>query len=159
MGESQINAGETRLDKMSRVMSLMQRMKLFGARCWRGKQVFQRWPEKVSIADAPEENCLINSKSQDGEYLIAVDNFGVRFVSPGSTGEQFQRGFLFHDEAMERLTRWGAKENIVEFVVQSVSPQRPNAGRVPMIIRLSSTGAVDIAYAIHTIQNERRAAR
>jgi len=157
--EFKIDAEATRLQKMSFVMSLTQKMKLFGAYFWLGKQIFQCAPEKQSIPDAPEENCRINAKTDNDEYWIVVDVFGIRFVSPSVTGKQFQRGFLFHDEAMERVVRWGAKQNVVEFVVQSINPKQPKAGRVPMTIRLMSTGAVDIAYAIHTIQNERKAAR
>jgi len=156
--EAKIDHGATRIQKMSYIVSLMQKMKLFGACYWAAKQVWNVAPDKVSIPEAPEEVCKINAKGDDDEYWVVVDAFGVRFVAPSSgPGKQFQRGFLFHDEAMERIIRWGAKQNIVEFVVQTINPAKPKAGRQPMTIRLASTGAVDIAYAIHSIQNERRA--
>jgi len=156
--EAKIDHKATRIQKMSYIVSLMQKMKLFGACYWAAKQVYQVAADKVSIPEAPEDVCTINAKGQDDEYWVVVDAFGVRFVAPSSgPGKQFQRGFLFHDEAMERIIRWGAKQNVVEFVVQTINPAKPKAGRVPMTIRLASTGAVDIAYAIHSIQNERRA--
>jgi myosin heavy subunit len=155
--EGRLDPQETRLQKMSRIVSLVQKMKLFGAYYWLGRQVYSVAPEKVSIPDAPEENCKINPKQQEDEYWVVVDVFGVRFVTPTTqSGKQFQRGFLYHDEAMERIIRWGAKQNVVEFVVQTVNPANPKAGRVPMAIRIASTGAVDVAYCIHCIQNERK---
>jgi len=155
--ESRLDPNESRLQKMSRIVSLCQKMKLFGAYYWLGRQVYSVSADKVSIPDAPAENCKINPKQQEDEYWAVVDVFGVRFVAPtAQAGKQFQRGFLFHDEAMERIIRWGAKQNVVEFVVQTVNPTAPKAGRVPMSVRIASTGAVDIAYAIHCIQNERK---
>jgi len=148
--ESRLDPAELRLQKMSRIVSLVQKIKLFGAYYWLGRQVYSVAPEKVSIPDAPEENCKINPKQQEDEYWVVVDVFGVRFVTPTTqSGKQFQRGFLYHDEAMERIIRWGAKQNVVEFVVQTVNPSNPKAGRVPMAIRIASTGAVDVAYCIH----------
>merc|ERR1719329_418570 len=59
--ESKIDAEATHMPKMSYVMSLMQKMKLFGSYYWLGKQIFQLVPEKMLIPDAPEEHCRINS--------------------------------------------------------------------------------------------------
>jgi len=155
--EATIDPMETRILKMSRVMSLIQRMKLFGAYHWLGKQTFQVSPEKVSVPEAPPQMCKVNPKEPEAEYWICVDLFGVRFVSVDSApGRGFQRGFLFNEEALERVLRWGAKQNVVQFVVQTINPAVPAQGRVPMSISLVSPAAIDIAYAVHVICNDRR---
>jgi len=79
----------------------------------------------------------------------------VRFVSIDSTpGNTFQRSFMYNEEAVERVLWWGAKQDVVQLVVQTVNPLEPAAGRVPMCIVLTSPAAVDIAFCIHTIYNE-----
>jgi len=150
---------ETRLRKMSRVFCMFQRMKLFGAYYWLGRQVepgdIPR--EKISVPEAPRQNCRINPKEPEAEYWICVDLFGVRFVSSdAAAGTEFQRGFLFNEEAVERVLRWGAKQNVLQFIVQTINPQFPAAGRVPMSIALTSPAAIDIAYAVHCISNHRK---
>merc|ERR1711879_130897 len=146
------NPDENRISKMSRVMSLLQRLKLFGAYFWLGRQTMQVPAEKVSVPEAPPQMCKINTKAPDCEYWICVDLFGVRFVSVDSApGHGFQRGFLFNEEAVERVLCWGARQNIVQFVASTVNPAQPTAGRVPMTIALISPAAVDIAYAVHVI--------
>merc|ERR1711972_1114948 len=150
--ESHCDLRENRILKMSRVMSLLQRLKLFGAYFWLGRQTMQVPAEKVSVPEAPPQMCKINTKAPDCEYWIAVDLFGVRFVSVDSApGHGFQRGFLFNEEAVERVLCWGARQNVVQFVVSTVNPAAPTAGRVPMTIALISPAAVDIAYAVHVI--------
>lgn len=150
--QSMCDPGENRILKMSRVLSLLQRLKLFGAYFWLGRQTMQVPAEKVSVPEAPPQMCKINTKAPDCEYWICVDLFGVRFVSVDSApGHGFQRGFLFNEEAVERVLCWGARQNIVQFVVSTVNPAAPTAGRVPMTIALISPAAVDIAYAVHVI--------
>jgi len=143
---------ETRLTKMSRTLVLLQRMKLFGAYHWLGHQIMDVPKDCVSIEDAPEQIVKINQKAPEAEYWVCVDLFGVRFVSADSTpGQGFQRGFLFNDEAVERVLCWGAKKDIVQFVVMTVNPALPGAGRVPMTIAIKSPAAMDISYAVHTV--------
>jgi len=153
--ENVLDPYETRLLKMSRVMSLLQRMKLFGAYYWLGRQCVSVPSDKVSIPTAPKLLCKINPKEPDAEYWVCVDSFGVRFVSIDSIpGNTFQRGFLYNEEAVERVLCWGAKKDVVQFVVQTVNPLAPAAGRVPMCIALTSPAAVDIAFCVHTIYKE-----
>lgn len=149
---------ETRLQKMSRIIVLLQKMKLFGAYFWLGRQMNTEVPaEKVSVPEAPKQNCKINPKEPDAEYWICVDLYGVRFVSSdAAAGTEFQRGFLFNEEAVERVLRWGAKHNVLQFIVQTINPAFPSAGRVPMSIALTSPAAIDIAYAVHCISNHRK---
>merc|ERR1712039_558546 len=64
---------ENRILKMSRVMSLLQRLKLFGAYFWLGRQTMQAPAEKVSVPEAPPQMCKINTKAPDCEYWIAVE--------------------------------------------------------------------------------------
>jgi len=151
---------ESRLQKMSRLMSLMQKLKLFGAHYWYGRQIHDVPEEKKSMTDVPSQMCKINPKEPEADYWICVDLFGVRFVSVDSAvGTEFQRGFLFNEEAVERVLRWGAKQNVVQFVVQTVNPSLPSAGRVPMTIALTSPAAIDISYAVHMINADRKAGR
>jgi len=151
--QNRIESDETRLMKMSRVLSLLQRMRLFGAYWWIGRQVMAVPKEKEAIPGAPEQMLKINPKDPVAEYWICVDLFGIRFVSVDSTpGRGFQRGFLFNEEAVERILLWGARDNLLHFVVSGVNPALPTAGMVPMTIALTSPSAVDIAYAVHSIQ-------
>lgn len=146
------NKDDTKLQKMSRIFSSLQNMKLFGAFYWMGKQQMNLPADRVSIEDAPAQMMKLNAKAPEGEYWICVDLFGVRFVSADSTpGKGFQRGFLFNDEALERLLCWGAKQDYAQFVVMTMNPAYPGAGRVPMTVAIKSPAAMDISYAIHTV--------
>lgn len=130
----------------------MQRLRLFGAYYWLGKQMTEVPAEKVSVPEAPKVTCKINPKAPDAEYWVAVDFFGVRFVSVDTQpGTLFQKGFLFNEEAVERVLIWGANQNVVQFVVSTVNASMPHVGRVPMTIAIMSPAAVDIAYAVHLI--------
>mmetsp|Transcript_109759 Transcript_109759/g.172968 ORF Transcript_109759/g.172968 Transcript_109759/m.172968 type:complete len:107 (+) Transcript_109759:2-322(+) len=101
--------------------------------------------------------CKINPKEPEAEYWICVDLYGIRFLAvDAAPGTEFQRGFLFNEEALERMVLWGAKQNIVQFVVQTVNPAFPAAGRIPMTIALISPAAVDVAYVVHHIANDRK---
>jgi len=145
-----VDLDEMRLLKMNRVMSLLQKMKLFGAYYWMGKQLMTVPKEKVSVDKAPDTMCKLNTRNPEAEYWVCLDVFGIRFVSvDSSTG--LQRGFLFNEEAVERVLFWGAKQNVLQLVVQTVNPSMPNAGRAPHTIALVSPAAIDIAYAIHII--------
>jgi len=145
--------GEPRLAKMSRVLSLVQRMKLFGSYYWVGKQVASLPAETAAIPEAPARMLKLNQREPEGEYWICVDLFGVRFISINSTPDRgFSRGFLFNEEAVERILCWGGKQNVVQFVVSSFNPQQPAAGRVPMTLALHCPAAVDVAYTVHTVQ-------
>lgn len=150
-----VEDGEDRLTGMSRVLSLCQRMKLFGAYHWHGQQVNTVEPGKAAIQEAPRRNCAINQKSLENEYWICVDTFGVRFVSVDTQpGQNFQRGFLFAAEAVERVYCCAALDNVVQFVVKTVDPKDPHAGRVPQTISLVSPAAVDVAFIVNLVQEE-----
>mmetsp|Transcript_81463 Transcript_81463/g.197413 ORF Transcript_81463/g.197413 Transcript_81463/m.197413 type:complete len:1062 (+) Transcript_81463:127-3312(+) len=143
---------ETRLMQMSRIFTMLQRMKLFGTYYWMGRQQMSVPKERISIVDAPEQMIKLNQKAPEAEYWICVDLFGLRFVAADSTpGKGFQRGFLFNDEAVERLLCWGAKDDYAEFVVMTINPALPEAGRVPMTLAVKSPAAMDISFAIHTV--------
>uniref|UniRef100_A0A7S2NT35 Myosin motor domain-containing protein n=1 Tax=Zooxanthella nutricula TaxID=1333877 RepID=A0A7S2NT35_9DINO len=147
-----LDPNEHRLVTMSRVFSLMQRLRLFGAYHWQGRQVMDVPTEKKAVLEAPKEMCLINAKAAEGNYWIAVDFFGVRFVPvDAEPGNMFQKGFLFNEEAVERVLIWGAKQNVVQFVVSTVNPAMPHLGRVPMTIAMSCPLAVDIHYVVDFI--------
>mmetsp|Transcript_40494 Transcript_40494/g.109446 ORF Transcript_40494/g.109446 Transcript_40494/m.109446 type:complete len:1073 (-) Transcript_40494:203-3421(-) len=147
---------ESRLVKMSRIFTLLQRMKLFGVYYWMGRQQMSVPKECVAIQDAPEQMVKINKKAPEAEYWICVDLFGVRFVSADCTpGKGFQRGFQYSDEAVERLLCWGAKNEFVQLVVLA-APEAAAGGselgsRAPMSLALKSPAAMDISFAIHTV--------
>uniref|UniRef100_A0A7S4SFA2 Myosin motor domain-containing protein n=1 Tax=Alexandrium monilatum TaxID=311494 RepID=A0A7S4SFA2_9DINO len=143
---------ETRLVKMSRIFTLLQKMKLFGAYYWMGRQKMEVPADFVSIQDAPQQMVQINQRVPEGWYWICVDLYGVRFVSADcGVGQGFQRGFLYNEEAVERLVCWGAKQEHAMFVVMTVNPALPGAGRVPMTLAVKSPAAMDISYAIHSV--------
>jgi len=147
-----INPGEPPLMKNNRIMKLIQRLAFFGAHTWLAKETFAVPVEKASVPEAPVDSCVINEVTPEAEYLIAVDLFGVRFVSlECTTGPGFQRGFLFNDQALERLLKWGARQNILQLVVKSLKQSSPTAARVPMNIYMTSAAAIDMAYVIHVI--------
>merc|ERR1711964_676831 len=108
MGErlaSVLDPMETRLQQMSRVVCLMQRMKLFGTHFWLGRQTFQIPRDKIGLENAPKAMCKINPKEPDAEYWICVDLYGVRFVAVDNTRAEFHRGFMFHEGAVERVVQ------------------------------------------------------
>jgi len=156
--EQLLDPQETRLQQMSRVVSLMQQMKLFGAYFWRGTQAYAMPKDMQGLKDPPSLMCRINPKEPKAEYWICLDLFGVRFVSDRH-GVEFQRSFQFNEEAIERVLSWGATKDVVQFVVQTVNPALPAAGRVPMSIVLSTPAAVDIVWVAQSISKVRNQAR
>lgn len=150
-------AQDPRLVKMSRVLSMLQQMKLFGAYYWIGTEQSEIPPDRSSVQGAPSKFCIINPKDRNADYWICVDLFGVRFVSADSkAGAAFQRGFLFNEEAVERVLGWGGKHDIVQFVVSSLPlNEAASAGTVPMTIALQTPAAIDIAYTIHMVRDSR----
>eukprot|EP00929_Paragymnodinium_shiwhaense_P007738 TRINITY_DN111650_c0_g1_i1.p1 TRINITY_DN111650_c0_g1~~TRINITY_DN111650_c0_g1_i1.p1 ORF type:complete len:1685 (+),score=409.16 TRINITY_DN111650_c0_g1_i1:39-5057(+) len=153
--EREIDPAESGLLRMSRVMALIQQMKLFGAYCWLGKQTFTVPPEKVSVPEAPAQMCKINPREAEAEYWICLDLYGVRFLPLDPVSGWPGRGFLFNEEAPDRVLRWGARQNVLQFVVQALNPALPGQGRVPMCISLVTPAAIDIAFAIHVLCNDR----
>lgn len=162
-----------RLQRMAQVVSLMQRMRLFGTYCWSCKQVYTVPPEKVSLQEAPAQMCKINPKDPEAEYWICVDLFGVRFLSLDSQpGNEYMRGFLLRDESVERVLRWSAKQDVLQIIVQTYSQSTPEAQaasrmtrkpatgpmtaiRLPMTVAVQCSAAVDIAHTLQCAARER----
>mmetsp|Transcript_78594 Transcript_78594/g.163303 ORF Transcript_78594/g.163303 Transcript_78594/m.163303 type:complete len:1717 (+) Transcript_78594:111-5261(+) len=164
---------EARMPAMSRIFTCFQKMKLFGACWWFGRQIEEADAAKISISDSkyeqarkhwvkkfnmemsntPKQHCIINPKAKDSEYILAVDFHGLRFMAAthnkNETGPGFQRGFLFNEETWERVLVWGAKSNLLQLIVTTVNPDFPNAGRIPMRINFQCPAAVDIAFTLH----------
>lgn len=149
--EAALDRSEIKLMRMSRVMALMQRMKIFGCYWWMGHQILAPGIDANAIARAPKEVCKINPRVPEGEYWICMDLHGVRFVA---TDDSFQRGFMFSEEAVERVVCCGAKQQLIQFVVSTINPSMPAMGRVPMTISLQCPAAADIAYAVHVIHDK-----
>jgi len=146
-----LDPDERKLTKMSRCVTLMQDLRLFGAHYFVAKQVSTLPPEKVAVSKAPPAMCIINHDCPTDTYWVCLDPFGIRFLTVDDDSYGFQRGFLFSPEAMERVLCWGAKDADVQFVVQTVDQQNVSLGRIPMTVALSSANAVDIAFAASLI--------
>jgi len=144
----------SRLMKMSAVLERANKMQLFGAHFWLGRQVEGVPAQDAPIPEAPSKNCPINRKAKKpGEYWICVDLFGVRFVTADSQpGQSFSRGFLFNEDTLERIYCCKAKGHIVQFMVKTVDPDDPKSGRVDQTITMSCPAAVDVAFCAFTVQ-------
>eukprot|EP00435_Cladocopium_sp_Y103_P015618 s2479_g3.t2 len=158
----------SRLMKMSAVLEKANKMQLFGAHFWLGRQVEAVPAQDAPIPEAPSKNCPINRKAkkpgefgaravaEDLEYRKrpGVDLFGVRFVTADSQpGQSFSRGFLFNEETLERIYCCKAKGHIVQFMVKTVDPDDPKSGRVDQTITMSCPAAVDVAFCAFTVQD------
>jgi len=151
----QVFENESQIQKMHRSFLCMQKMRFFGAYYWLAHQVLHVPVDKMSMNDMPTQLLKLNPRQPEGEYWICVDRHGIRFVSCDSgPGKEFQRGFLYAEDAMDRMLRWGAKQNVLQLVVQTVNPLEPAKGRVPMTVGLMCPAAIDVAYAIHRISTE-----
>jgi len=156
--ETTLDPRENRHVKMSHCLSLMQRLRLFGTYHWLGTQTLTPEPEKASVPVPPANICRINPKEPEGEYWICVDSFGIRFVSPDCTSgkkSSYQRGFLFNDEALEKVIGCSAKQNLVQFVVTAYDNSQSSQGRMTMLISLTCPAAVDVAFLVHTLHESR----
>jgi len=185
--QKHMDESEARLVTQQRILKLMQRMRLFGAYFWHGRQIKEVSADKVSIkesrydqargwwaekygngAKADRQVCCLNTKNPEGEYWIAVDFFGVRFLAEGRPGAgsppdaaPFYRGFLFNEDHIERVLMWGARQNVLQLIVTTLETKdkkvdddglgKDERKRVPMMISMSTPAAVDIAYAIQTM--------
>jgi len=160
------DTSEGRFQRMSHVISLLQRLRLFGTFFWMCKQTYNVPADKMSLPEAPSQSCKINPKDPEAEYWICVDLFGVRFLSLDSTpGAEYMRGFLLRDESVERVLRWSAKQDVLTLIVQTYqSPtstlkdgrKTVNPTRLPMTIQVTSPAAVDIAHTLQCAARERR---
>lgn len=164
--EKSSNLGGSRLQMMSSIMALMQKMRMFGTYFWSCRQAYSLPSERLSLPEAPSKMCKINPKDPDAEYWICVDFFGVRFMPLDSTpGNDFMRGFLLHDESVERVLRWGAKHDVLQLIVQTVNTGDVGAARGNLPPRVRSTmtvtvvcpAAVDIAHTLQCVARERKA--
>jgi len=142
---------ESKLVTMSRIFSMMQELRLFGTIMWLGRQITDVPKDRISVPNAPTAVCKL-SPTADAECWIAVDWFGVRFlpVDP-SSGTTPLKGFLFTEEAVERMYIVGASQNVIQFVVTALDPKAPQRGRVPLAISIMSSAAVDVTYAVDVI--------
>jgi len=81
----------------------------------------------------PPEHLQVNKRDPEGRYWICVTIEGVSLVSV-DRNSNFQRKFLYSEESLERLLRWGAKQNLLQLIVQAVHQGQKNRGRMPLTI-------------------------
>jgi hypothetical protein len=152
--ESVLDHDEPRLQKMARVLALLQRMKLFGCHCFIGQQVLQLPPDRP-VPDSPTQVCLLNPKASKAQYWVCLNQSGVRFVAVDSRpGSSFQRGFVFQEEAVDRVLCWGSKGRLVTLVISTFSQETRD--RRPMTIVLDSPAATDICFCLHVSYSKTR---
>lgn len=129
---------------MGRSLYELQALKLFGASWWKGKQVMSYPAKDLPIKHSTAKMCPLqpelDEEEEDTEYWIAVDSFGLRFISG-----DFVRGFLFNANGIEKLLQSAAKGSILQLVVAT------SLSRSPRSIIIKSKEAIDIAYMIHMI--------
>lgn len=148
--EQTTDPGEPRLQKMSRVLVNCQKFKLFGSLHWFAQQLKAAPEGKVpNLDNIPPCSLRINEKQPQGEYWLSVNRSGIMFVPyDAAPGEDFKRSFQFHDEAMDRIVRWGFKQDLVQLVVSACDKDNVAAGVVEWVISLMSPSAPDICFAI-----------
>eukprot|EP00929_Paragymnodinium_shiwhaense_P060081 TRINITY_DN3003_c0_g2_i1.p1 TRINITY_DN3003_c0_g2~~TRINITY_DN3003_c0_g2_i1.p1 ORF type:complete len:1722 (+),score=543.75 TRINITY_DN3003_c0_g2_i1:127-5292(+) len=157
IGPTICEGGETQLHKMSRILSLVQELKLFGSYFWLVKQIDKPPPDLVTIPNAPDVVCKINPKGAMHEWWACLDIFGLRFVSVDSApGKSFQRGFLFNEESLDRVLQWGAKKNVLQLVVKALAADRADLGREHMSVTVTCPAAPDIAHVLHVVTREKK---
>lgn len=144
---------EHRVVTMSRCLSLFQRLRLFGSSIWFAKQVTEIPPEKVSVPDAPTRMLKLCPNNPNAEFTISADIFGVRFLELKNSGTEsggiFIKGFFFTDDSPEKLVTWGARQNVIQFVVSVCEGSQI----VPVTLNMITPAAVDIAYTVHMIHS------
>mmetsp|Transcript_66237 Transcript_66237/g.175467 ORF Transcript_66237/g.175467 Transcript_66237/m.175467 type:complete len:1736 (-) Transcript_66237:104-5311(-) len=144
-----VDDGESRLQKMCRFMSMVQKMEFFGTHFWSATQVVNIAQQLQPLPEVPSQHYIINPKSPSSEVRVCVDTSGVRFVPCDPPPSYSCVNFSFDDRAQNRVLTWGTKHNILQFIVSD--------SRVKMTINLMTAGfAVDIAYACFRIQQHRR---
>ena len=122
-----------------------QLLRVFGGHYWVGEQTLNLPPDKQAMLRMPPEHLQVNKKDPEGRYWICVTIEGVSLVSVDRTS-QFQRKFLYSEDSLERLLRWGAKQNLLQLIVQAVGTR--NRGRMPLTICINCPAAIDVAYHI-----------
>jgi len=168
-----------RLVMMSRLFSLFQKLPLFGAQYWLGRQIFDlderelvkqtisdnkykqaqhHWVKKHKMTlkadELPMRHFVIDDEQKDQQFILVVDYHGIRFLRANQSdqvisGQRWYKGFLFNEESFERVLVWGAKSNLVQLIVSAQDSSLSTKDRVPMRINFQSPAAVDIAYALH----------
>merc|ERR1712054_353091 len=65
----------------------------------------------------------------------------------------FIRKFRYSEDSQDRLLRWGAKQNLLQFIVQAYHPDkaRKKEGRIPLTVAIECSAAIDVAYVVHRI--------
>lgn len=132
---------EARLQRMCRLFSLLQRLRLFGVYHWLGRQV----PPPEEDAEPPHH--ILDTADPCAEYWICVDLAGIRFVSVDcDVGAGVYTSFSFDEEAQERIVQWSARGNIAHFVVR--------IGKTFKAIDLLCPAAIDISMILYGIPRE-----
>lgn len=88
-------------------------------------------------------------------YWIAVTLDGITFCALDDS-RTFQRSFSYSVKAKDRLLRWGAKDPLLQFIVQAFhhDKDRRKEGRIPMSVALDCDHAIDVAYMVHNISTD-----
>jgi len=148
----------SRLQCMSLIMSKLQKLKLFGAQCWYARQVFDVPPELWSLKNHALQDCVISPKRPGEDSWVCVGLTGVRFVEADRPPGSEVRGFYFHEDAMESVTNWSAKGDIIQFQVNGVNRCKGvEPIQASMVISLYCPSSIDIVYTIHSVWRERQA--
>jgi len=145
-------ATEPRLQRMTRVLVQCQKMKLFGTMHWFCRQTVKLTAERVNstgVENLPKGAMKLNDKQPEGEYWINVNRSGIFFVPfDAGPGDNFKKSFLFDAEAMDRVLRWGFKQDLLQLVVSACDRENMAAGVVEWCISLLSPSAPDIWFAL-----------
>jgi len=132
------NQNETRLMQMSRVMSMLQDLTLFGTRHWLGRQSPDVAKDRMPFPEMQLRSFSVIA----AEYLICVGIFGLRFVAAEGSGNIPEWTFLFAQEAEARVVQWKAKEHVLQLIVQT------SEEHALLSLFVESPDAPEIAYTM-----------
>ena len=85
----------------------------------------------------------------DSQAIEKLENKKKKRYVPDS-----QWKFYYGSQHIWRLLKWGAKQNILEIIVQCSDKNDTDDGFIPMYLALESPVAVDIAYLIHRVTSD-----
>jgi hypothetical protein len=145
--EKETDPQEPRLQSMTRVLLVCQTMKLFGTMHWFAQQRSTA-SDKQALDNLPPP-LKVNKLRAKADYWLCVNKAGIFFVPFDSgPGEHFRRSFFFDAEALDRVLRWGFKEDLLQLVVSACDQDNPAAGVQQFSISCHAPSAPDICFAI-----------
>jgi len=108
---------EPRLLQMSRTLALIQKLSFVGSSCWAACPLSHMSEDRTPLPKVEASSI----ETAGADYFMFVDVWGLRFVACLAKHKEWaipKWAFLFNEMAPSRIVKWGAKDNVIQFIIE-----------------------------------------